>query len=148
MNLEAFPNATFQGEGRARVPAEDLVPFVEEARDAGYEMFIDLAAVDHLHRRPDRFEVVVNLLNLAEKARLQISVAAPGDPPEVPSITGVFPGANFYEREAFDLFGIRFPGHPSLTRILLPDDWQGHPLRKDEPVGSVPVQFKGADKAT
>ena len=148
MNPEAFPNAVFEGDGLVRVPAEDLVEFAEAARDEGYELFVDLAAVDHLHRRPDRFEVVINLINIAEKARLRISVAAVGEPPEAPSITGVFPGANFYEREAYDLFGIRFPGHPSLTRILLPDDWEGHPLRKDEPVGSVPIQFKGADKAT
>jgi NADH-quinone oxidoreductase subunit C len=104
--------------------------------------------VDHLHRRPERFEIVINLLNITHKARLQISVTAAGDPPEVPSITGVFPGANFYEREAYDLFGIRFGGHPALARILLPDDWEGHPLRKDESVGSVPIQFKGTDKAT
>lgn len=147
---EAFPTAEFSetfGCDRARVDTGHLVAFVEAARDAGYELFVDLVAVDHLHRRPERFEVVINLVNIAAKARLQISVAAAGDPPEVPSITGVFPGANFYEREAFDLFGIRFAGHPSLTRILLPDDWEGHPLRKDESVGSVPIQFKGTDKA-
>ena len=82
------------------------------------------------------------------RERLRITVGVAGHDPAMPSLTGVFPGANFYEREAYDLFGIVFTGHPDLTRILLPDDWEGHPLRKDYSVGSVPVQFKGAHKAT
>ena len=89
-----------------------------------------------------------NLLALDPPERLRLLAGIPGEDPTAPSITGVFAGADFYEREAFDLFGIVFPGHPDLTRILLPDDWQGHPLRKDTPVGSVPVQFKEANRAT
>ena len=110
-------------------------------------MFIDLCAVDYLHRDP-RFEIVATFLSLDPPARLRLVTGAPYDDPSVPSLTAVYPGANFYEREAYDLFGVTFDGHPELTRILLPDDWVGHPLRKDTPVGAVPVQFKGANEAT
>lgn len=146
----AFPDVEFDtpfGQQVARVPREQLVGFVGAARAAGYAMFIDLCAVDYLHRDP-RFEVVVNLLSLDPPARLRILTGLPGDDPVAPSITGVFAGANFYERETYDLFGVTFEGHPDLTRILLPDDWVGHPLRKDVPVGAVPVQFKEANRAT
>ncbi len=122
----------------------DLVAAVHEA---GYDVFVDLCAVDYLSRDP-RFEVVVVLLDHDAGRRVRIRTGVPGGDPSIASITRVFPGANFYEREAFDLFGIDFEGHPDLTRILLPDDWEGHPLRKDYPVGSVPVQFKEAHKVT
>lgn len=148
---ERFPAVEIEdvlGEDVARVPPDQLVEFTSAARKAGFTAFTDLAAVDHLHHRPERFEIAITVTSYAERARLRISVFAPGDPPTLPSITGVFPGANFYEREAYDLFGIRFEGHPDLTRILLPDDWVGHPLRKDAPVGSVPVQFKDPPKVS
>jgi NADH-quinone oxidoreductase subunit C len=141
---ERFPSAEFGesfGQRVVRVPGEDVVAFAEAARDAGFRMFIDLCGVDYLQRDP-RFEVVIELLSLDPPSRLRILVGVPGDEPSVPSITGVFPGADFYERETFDLFGIVFDGHPDLTRLLLPDDWEGHPLRKDHGVGMVPVQFK------
>jgi NADH-quinone oxidoreductase subunit C len=147
--IDGFPDAIHVDEGYGdviTVPAESLVDVVAAARDAGYDQFIDLCAVDYLTRDP-RFEVVVNLLSMEKKRRVRIRVGVPGSDPVVPTITGVFPGANFYEREAWDLLGVRFDGHPDLTRILLPDDWEGHPLRKDVPVGSVPVQFKGSPKA-
>lgn len=147
---EQFPSAEFDesyGQRIVRVARDDLVGFVEAARDAGFRMFIDLCGVDYLRRDP-RFEVVIELLSLDPPSRLRILVGVPGDEPSVPSITGVFAGADFYERETFDLFGIVFEGHPDLTRILLPDDWEGHPLRKDAPVGAVPVQFKGSNQAT
>ncbi|MBA2311381.1 MAG: NADH-quinone oxidoreductase subunit C [Actinobacteria bacterium] len=88
-----------------------------------------------------RFEVVVQLLHALKKERMTLHVNAAGDPPTVPSVVEVWPTANFLEREAFDMFGIQFEGHPHLTRILMPDDWEGHPLRKDYGVGKVPVEF-------
>ncbi len=102
----------------------------------------DLCGLDRLGiGGKDRFEVVVQLINPSLKERRTLHVAATGETPAVPSVTGVWPGANYMEREAFDLFGIRFEGHPNLTRILLPDEWEGHPLRKDYGVGKVPVEF-------
>jgi len=127
----------------AVVPVEAYHDLVAACRAGGFDTFIDLCGVDYLHHRP-RYEVVVNLLDMARKARVRIRTGISGTEPVAPSITDVFPGANFYERETYDLFGITFEGHPDLTRILLPDDWEGHPLRKDYSVGSVPVQFKGA----
>ena len=147
---EAFPQAAYEDRGSetvATVDRADLVEFVATCRDAGFTMFVDLCAVDYLRRDP-RFEVVIALISMGHIHRLVIRAGVPGTDPVCPSITGLFPGANFYEREAFDLFGIDFAGHPELTRILLPDDWEGHPLRKDAQVGSVPVQFKEAHKAT
>jgi len=146
---ERFAAAQFadsRGDPVVRVAPADLVPLATAARETGLTTFIDLCAVDYLSRPEGRFEVVVHLLSMEARLRLRILVAVPGDDPRVPSLTGVFPGANFYEREAYDLFGIRFDGHPDLTRLLLPDDWEGHPLRKDHPVGSVPVQFRALEE--
>jgi NADH-quinone oxidoreductase subunit C len=146
---ERFPRARFGtslGDQVVRVEREDLVAFAAAAREAGLTTFIDLCAVDYLHRPEGRFEVVVNLLSMRLPFRLRIHVGVPVEDPQVPSLTGVFAGANFYEREAYDLFGIRFSGHPDLTRLLLPDEWEGHPLRKDHPVGAVPVQFKAVQE--
>jgi len=149
----AFPSVEFVSFSPAAGPQQDIahVPaavypeFVAAARDSGFDAFVDLCGVDYLRRDP-RFEIVVNLLSHERRQRLRIRVGVPGD--VVASITQVFEGASFYEREAYDLFGIRFSGHPDLTRILLPDEWEGYPLRKDYSVGSVPVQFKEAHQAT
>ena len=148
---DAFPDAQFEqsaaGQQVARVEAARLVEFAQAARDAGFEMFVDLTAVDYFRRRPGpRYDVVVGLLSLQHNQRLRILTAVDGEVPSAPSITDVYPGANFYEREVYDLFGIDFTGHPDLTRIMLPDDWEGHPLRKDTPVGSVPIQFRDTNK--
>lgn len=104
----------------------------------------DLTALDRLGTigGDHRFDVVVQLLHHDRKERWTIHVAAGGDPPEVPSVVALWPGANFMEREVFDLFGVRFEGHPNLRRIMMPDEWEGHPLRKDYGVGKVPIQFR------
>jgi NADH-quinone oxidoreductase subunit C len=149
--VENFPDAKFEQvldppQDVVRVPPEMYHEFVEAAKTAGFDVFVDLCGVDYLRRDP-RFEVVVNLLSHTAARRLRIRIGVPAASPELPSIADLFPGANFYEREAFDLFGVVFTGHSDLTRILMPDDWEGHPLRKDYSVGSVPVLFKESPKA-
>lgn len=148
--LEKFDSATFELRQYAssdvtyhaiQVPVSDWVGFAEAAKDSGFDLFVDLAGVDHFSDAP-RFEVALNLVSMDESQRIIVSTRVPYDEPVVPSITDVFVGANFYEREAYDLIGIDFPGHPDLTRILMPDDWDGHPLRKDYDIGAVPVEFK------
>ena len=99
--------------------------------------------VDRLHLGGEaRFEMVAQLIHPETKDRVAVHVGAEGDdPPTIPTLTEIFPTTNFMEREAFDLYGIRFDGHPNLRRLMLPDDWEGHPLRKDYGVGKVPLQF-------
>ncbi len=135
-------------------PARDhYVSLVSEYRDGGFEMCADLCAVDYLAapERPlpgsvqaERFEVVVNLLSLSQVRRVRIRVQVPESDPTVPTLFDVYPGVEAMEREAYDLLGIVFAGHPDMTRILMPEDWEGYPLRKDYGVGRVPVQFKEA----
>ena len=93
----------------------------------------DLTCVDWYPSEP-RFEVVYQLLSIPKKERVRLKVKLNGDAPALESVTSVWPGANYFEREVFDLFGIRFNGHPYLRRLLMPEDWEGHPLRKDYPV--------------
>jgi len=122
-------------------------------RDGGFELLSDLCATDYLThsgRRlpegvaPERFELVVMLLSLSARRRVRLRVQLPEAELAVESLFDLFTGAEAMEREAFDMFGIRFLGHPDLTRILMPEDWEGFPLRKDYGVGRVPVQFKEA----
>ena len=96
---------------------------------------------------PERFEVVVTLMSHTERERVRLRIQVPEVEPSVPSLFDVHPGSEAMEREVFDLYGIRFDGHPDLTRILMPEDWVGHPLRKDEAIGRIPVQFKGTADA-
>jgi NADH-quinone oxidoreductase subunit C len=137
----AAPGTSLDGDVISVGP-EGLLAVAGAAKDAGFEMCVDVAGVDYLDRQP-RFEVVVNLLSQQHKRRLRIRCGV-ADGREVPSLTDVYPSANFYEREIYDLFGINFTGHPDMTRILMPDEWVGHPLRKDYAIGSVPVQFKSS----
>jgi NADH-quinone oxidoreductase subunit C len=128
-----------------RLPPDQVREFAQRAKDAGFELLADVTAVDWLDRRP-RYEVVVNLLSLQHRLRLRVIAEVGGEAPTIPSLVPIWPGANYAEREVFDMFGIVFEGHPDLTRILMPDEWEGYPLRKDFATGSVPVQFKGAHK--
>src|SRR5947208_783650 len=93
---------------------------------------------------PQRFEVVVSLLDMQEGKRVRVRAQVPEREPTLPTLFELFPGTEAMEREVYDMFGIVFEGHPDLTRILMPDDWEGHPLRKDYPIGRIPVQFKEA----
>ena len=125
----------------------DRGEWLERARSLREEgwWLADLTALDTMHlddrRGAHRFEVVVQLLHHSRKERQTIHIPAEGDPPTAPSVMKVWPNARNHEREAFDLFGIAFEGHENLTRILLPDEWEGHPLRKDYGTGKVTVQF-------
>ncbi len=146
--VEPHESATWQiadDEWVVMVSAGEYHSLAAAALVNGFATFIDLCGVDYFRARP-RFEVVLTLLNYDDPMRLRVRVGVDGDEPVVPSVTDVYPGANFYERETYDLFGIDFSGHPDLTRILMPDDWEGYPLRKDYAVGSVPIQFKDAHK--
>jgi NADH-quinone oxidoreductase subunit C len=132
---------------------EQYVGVVKALADDGYAMCVDLTAVDYLgfmHRalpegvRPERFELVVNLLDMAGRRRIRLRVQVPESDPSVASLFDIHPGTEAMEREVFDMFGIAFDGHPDPSRILMPEDWIGHPLRKDYEIGEIPVQFKGA----
>ncbi len=145
---EAFPTAVRStaerlGDLSVQVQREALVEvacFLRDAPDLRFSFLENLCGVDYYGRTP-RFEVVYHLLSFANHHRVCLQVGVPADVPTVPSLTGLWPTANWQERETYDMFGITFSGHPSLERILLPDDWQGHPLRKDVPLGDEEVAF-------
>ena len=131
----------------------EYVDLVQALLDDGYQMCVDLTGADYLVHPgrtlppgipPERFEVVVNLLSFDLPRRIRLRVQVPESDPQVPSLFELHPGTEAMERETYDMFGIVFTGHPDLTRILMPDEWEGHPLRKDYGIGRIPVQFKGA----
>ena len=118
------------------VPAASIAEVGLVLRDTPalrFEFLADLTAVDWWPREP-RFEVVYHLASVEHRMRLRLKVRVPGDRPALPTVQGVWPAANWLEREVWDLFGIVFTGHGDLRRLLMPDDWEGHPLRKDYPV--------------
>jgi len=121
-----------RGELTLTVAPENIVEACEAAKAAGYNFFEDVTAVDWYPSEP-RFQLSYSLLSHKFKERIRV-VARVAEGQSIASVTGVWPAANFYEREVFDLFGINFTGHPRLTRIMMPDNWEGHPLRKDYPV--------------
>jgi NADH-quinone oxidoreductase subunit C len=126
----------FRGETTVVVPSRYIVraaEFLASEPSLRFTFLSDLTTVDRFPLEP-RFELNYHLLSIERKLRLRLRVRLPGMEPAVASVTGVWPTANWHERESFDLFGIRFQAHPDLRRILMPDEWEGHPLRKDYPV--------------
>lgn len=151
--LYDVPVSESAGQVVLHASVENYVDTIAAMKADGYVSVIDLCGVDYLthsgRRLPDgiaaeRFEVVVSLIAHTPPRRARVRVQVPEADPVVPTLFDLFPGVEALEREAFDMFGIVFDNHPDPTRILMPEDWDGHPLRKDFGVGSVPVQFKGA----
>lgn len=127
---------SFRGETTLVVPRERLIgacEFLQADPELDFAFLSDITAVDRFPVEP-RFEVNYHLTSLKKRQRIRLRVKVTTEDPVVPSVTSVWPTANWHEREIFDLMGIRFEGHPNLTRILMPDDWEGHPHRKDYPV--------------
>jgi NADH/F420H2 dehydrogenase subunit C len=154
--VEKFPGSIAVDSHGQSVVYVDRAALADVARflldEQQFTMLVDITAVDHLLDGArvefegvalERFEVVANFLSHTRNRRVRVICEVPGNDPTVPSLVPVYPGANFPERETYDLFGITFDGHPDLARILMPDDWHGHPLRKDDPSARVPVTFKG-----
>ena len=133
------------GDQWVTVPAEPIRDVLSVLKADGYRLLVFLTCVDHLvdssREFPARYEVVYQLRDLEKPADLRIRTFIDGDPPRIDSVHDIFPPANWEERETYDMFGIVFADHPGLTRILMPDDWVGHPLRRDYPVGGEVVEF-------
>ncbi len=153
VTVHGAPTSESRGQLVVHPHRSTYVEVVEVLRHEGFVMCVDLCGVDYLLEperplpdgiAPERFEVVVNLASLRDRKRIRIRVQVPADDARVPSLYRLHPGTEAMEREAYDMFGILFDGHPDLSRILMPDDWEGHPLRKDYGIGKIPVQFKGA----
>ena len=136
-NAAAVKGAKFdRDELTVWIDRDQIVPaclFLRDHPTLQFNMLSDVTAVDWFPEEP-RFEVVYQLLSIPRKSRLRLKVKLNGNDTKIGSVISVWQSCNFFEREVFDLFGIRFEGHPFLKRIMLPDDWKGHPLRKDYPV--------------
>jgi NADH-quinone oxidoreductase subunit C len=148
--------STSRGQDVVHPTRDQYLPLLRGLLDDGYHLCVDLTAVDYLTHpgrplpdgvTPERFEVVLMLLNMDARQRVRVRVQVPESDPVLPSVFELWPGSEALEREVFDMYGISFTDHPDLTRILMPEDWVGHPLRKDYEVGSIPVQFSGRHTA-
>lgn len=137
-----------RGELTIHVRRDHLVDVARTLRDdpaLRFEMLSGVSGVDYpTDPTGRRLHAVHHLLSMTHRRRLRLEVSVTVEDPVVPSVTGVWPTADWHERETYDFFGIVFEGHPALTRIFMPDDWEGHPQRKDYPLGGVPVEYKGA----
>jgi NADH-quinone oxidoreductase subunit C len=142
-----FPDA-YEARGDVTFTAEpgtliDSLTYLRDQEDLGFGALSDVTAVDWPELDP-RFWLAYHLLSMEHAHRVRVKVGVPASDPRLPSVTPMFPTANWLEREVFDFFGVSFDGHPDLRRIEMPEDWVGHPLRKDEPMGGVRTQYKGA----
>ena len=136
-----------RGEVTFFIKRERLLEVAQTLRDEPGLRFEICHSVSGVHYPADsgrELHAVHHLLSITHKRRIRLEVACPDGDPHMPSVTSVWPSADWHERETWDMFGIIFDGHPALTRILMPDDWPGHPQRKDYPLGGIPVEYKGA----
>jgi NADH-quinone oxidoreductase subunit C len=131
----------FRGETTLVIQRDRLVAAVKKIREMGFERLSDITTVDYFPEQNPRFHMVYQFTSLANQATLGVRVPVPGVNPGVATIEGVYPSANWREREIYDMFGIHFEGHSDLRRILMPHDWEGHPLRKDYPLGYEEPQY-------
>ena len=137
----------FRGEITFHVARPHLRTVAQVFRDDERLRFEFCSSVSGVHMPEDQgaeLHAVLHLLSMSYNRRVRVETAAPDADPYVPSVVSVYPTADWQEREVWDMFGLRFDGHPALTRILMPDDWPGHPQRKDYPLGGIPVEYKGA----
>ena len=129
------------------VRREHLVAFAQTLRDEPglrFEICLGVDGVHYPHEEGRELHAVYNFLSITHNRRVRVEVSVPDADPRIPSIVAVYPSNDWHERETWDFFGIVFEGHPALTRIMMPDDWPGHPQRKDYPLGGIPVEYKGA----
>jgi len=120
--------------GRDRV--KEMLEFLHDTEEISFSHLQDLCGVDYLGRKEPRFEVVYHLYSMRHRNALRVRAEVPEDDPSIESVVAIWDGANWHERECYDMFGISFVGHPDLRRVLMPEDWEGHPLRKDYPLKS------------
>ena len=135
-----------RGEITFFVPREKLTEVMATLRDDAELRFELCASVSGVHYPDDHgaeLHVVYHLASITHNRRLRVETTCPDTDPHVPSVVATYPAADWHERETWDMFGIQFDGHPYLTRILMPDDWVGHPQRKDYPLGGIPIEYKG-----
>lgn len=136
-----------RGELTLHVRRERLVEVCQKLRDdpaLRFELSLGVSGVHYPHLKGEELHAVYHLCSITHNRRVRLEVSAPDADPHIPSTVGVYPGHDWHERETYDFFGIVFDGHPSLTRIMMPDDWDGHPQRKDYPLGGIPVEYRGA----
>jgi NADH-quinone oxidoreductase subunit C len=129
----------------ARERILDMCRTLRDDESLRFELCSSVSGVDYGADVAQRLHVVYHLLSMTFRRRIRLEVALDVDDPHLPSVVEVYPTADWHEREAWDMFGVIFDGHPALTRILMPDDWDGHPQRKDYPLGGIPVEYKGAE---